>query len=159
MSYLQWWKPRLTDAEAVANGARLLTETLGPGWEDRIDLGRLDLWSNEHCVLGQPYGDYRKGSKTLRVGSGRSHGFLGNGFRYDAIYYAWLDYLTPRVQRNSEPAHLAIERTLESLRRLGEDELRELGLLGSARDADESGDDSRRNRNDDDYWPHLLAAA
>jgi hypothetical protein len=119
MSYLQWWKPRLTEAEAVANGARLLTERLGPGWEDRIDLGRLDLCSNKNWVLRQLFGNYGAGSTTLRVGLGRSHGFFGV-FRVDALQDAWLDHLIPRVKRDSERADAAIERILASLLGFGE---------------------------------------
>lgn len=38
--------------EAVANGAQLLDEKM-PGWWHHVHTGRLDLGSNDHCVLGQ----------------------------------------------------------------------------------------------------------
>ncbi|HZE34072.1 MAG TPA: hypothetical protein VE198_21895 [Actinoallomurus sp.] len=40
----------------VARGAALLDEKL-PGWDQRIDLGRLNLQSECNCILGQEFAD------------------------------------------------------------------------------------------------------
>lgn len=45
-----------------------------PGWEDRIDLERLDLSSPTMCVLGQLYGDVSSGCRSLQI-SLRHSGF------------------------------------------------------------------------------------
>jgi hypothetical protein len=54
------------DAEAEVCAAAAMLDRVKPGWRDRIDPATLDLRSNELCVLGQLYGDYRRGLVSLR---------------------------------------------------------------------------------------------
>lgn len=49
-----------TIAERVAAGAAFLDEH-EPGWDQRIDLGRLDIAAGCSCILGQLHGDYGVG--------------------------------------------------------------------------------------------------
>lgn len=44
----------LTIADRVANGARWLDENF-PGWEQRIDVGTLDLSEKDNCICGQVF--------------------------------------------------------------------------------------------------------
>ncbi len=48
----------------AARGARFL-DTRGVDWVDQIDLTRLNLATQCDCVLGQLYGEYRKGADAL----------------------------------------------------------------------------------------------
>lgn len=49
--------PELTIEERVAAGAAWL-DTNVPGWLDLMNLDRLKLDSDCHCILGQTFGDY-----------------------------------------------------------------------------------------------------
>lgn len=44
----------MTVEERVSRGAALLDRKV-PGWENRIDLDRLDISSTANCILGQLY--------------------------------------------------------------------------------------------------------
>lgn len=48
----------------VARGVKLLDKRM-PGWDNRIDLYRLDMEDYRHCVLGQLYGAYHRGIYSL----------------------------------------------------------------------------------------------
>ena len=65
-----------TIAERVAKGAAFLDER-EPGWDERIDLDRLDIDSNCRCILGQLHDkSYATGRRALGL---RGHG-VGLGF-------------------------------------------------------------------------------
>lgn len=49
-----------TIEERVARGAAWLDDNV-LGWQNRIDLDRLDMGNRYHCVLGQLYGNYMFG--------------------------------------------------------------------------------------------------
>jgi hypothetical protein len=62
-----------TIAERVAAGAAFLDEH-EPGWDQHIDLDRLDIDSNCRCILGQLHDDsYQEGRRELGL-SGANHG-------------------------------------------------------------------------------------
>lgn len=44
----------------IAAGMALLDEH-APGWETRIDVETLDLWSTCNCILGQEFGRFEHG--------------------------------------------------------------------------------------------------
>lgn len=46
-----------TVAERVAAGVKVLDQYI-PGWEDQIDLERLNVGHMERCVIGQLFGDF-----------------------------------------------------------------------------------------------------
>ena len=48
-----------------------------PGWENEINVDRLDMGSLENCVLGQLYGDARKGLKQVGITPFAKCGRLG----------------------------------------------------------------------------------
>ena len=50
----------------AAAGARLLDDQ-DPGWAARVDPGRLELADGQACVLGQLWGEYRRGLGRGRV--------------------------------------------------------------------------------------------
>jgi hypothetical protein len=54
-----------TIQERVSAGARAL-DALNPGWEDKINLDRLDVANPQLCVLGQLYGEYCDAPSGLR---------------------------------------------------------------------------------------------
>jgi hypothetical protein len=51
----------------VARGAAFLDKRY-PGWQDQVDLTRLDIDSCYQCVLGQLYGSFTQGSNSLGIG-------------------------------------------------------------------------------------------
>ena len=51
---------------AVERGASLLDEKR-PGWENEIDVDRLDMNNFKNCVLGQVYGEYDAGLVQLGI--------------------------------------------------------------------------------------------
>jgi hypothetical protein len=64
-------------AERVARGAALLDEK-EPGWDKRIDLGKLMMWDGCRCILGQVYGSYARTCNELFLGNwddAEAHGF------------------------------------------------------------------------------------
>jgi len=50
--------------EQINAGIALLNSKC-PGWQDRIDLSKLDMLSGYHCILGQLYGDDDRGLEEL----------------------------------------------------------------------------------------------
>ena len=54
--------------DSVQRGMALLDAKL-PGWEEGIDLDKLDLWDCELCVLGQLFGDFVDGVLRLFRGN------------------------------------------------------------------------------------------
>lgn len=71
----------------IERGAKLLDERV-PGWRERIDLDRLDMGNSLHCILGQCFGSYFDGLRTLDLSTDSAYGFLGPGTA------AWREYLT-----------------------------------------------------------------
>lgn len=54
-------KPDIADAkQRVARGAALLDARKGD-WYHRVELGKIDMFSEGHCILGQVYGGFLKG--------------------------------------------------------------------------------------------------
>ncbi|RJQ34955.1 hypothetical protein C4568_01755 [Candidatus Parcubacteria bacterium] len=49
----------------VARGVRLLDRKGPPGWRSKIDLEKLEIRSGSRCILGQIYGDFRRGKPVL----------------------------------------------------------------------------------------------
>ena len=86
--------------KTVERGAALLDERK-PGWDRKVDLEKLDLYSPCNCVLGQVYGDrlshydgygYNRGLRLLELhyqGS-KLHGFtaMPNGY-HGNLTAAW----------------------------------------------------------------------
>ena len=54
-------------AKEVANGARLLTEHFGPGWQESIDTEDFYMDQGDKCVLGQLFGSYFNGLRALNI--------------------------------------------------------------------------------------------
>ncbi|MFI6496020.1 hypothetical protein [Nonomuraea typhae] len=54
-----------TPEQKAAFGAAEL-DRLQPGWHRLIDTAKLDLWSEDNCVLGQLHGDYVDGLERFR---------------------------------------------------------------------------------------------
>ena len=88
----------------VARGAALLDEKI-PGWDERIDLARLQMHSCHDCVIGQLFtsvGDcvtpYGRGMEALGVwdlrGDAPGHGFDGEDA--DALNAEWRRVITAR---------------------------------------------------------------
>lgn len=51
-------------ADRAHLGAEYL-DTVRPGWAQEIDLDVLDMYTSDHCVLGQLYFDYTTATKSL----------------------------------------------------------------------------------------------
>lgn len=51
-------------AARVARGAALL-DALRPGWDDHVSIGTLDVSSTKDCVLGQAFGSYTVGVRSV----------------------------------------------------------------------------------------------
>ena len=61
----------------IENGMRYL-DSVDPGWERKVDVNRLQMWSSHLCVLGQTQGSYdlhmiENGFDTSWA---KAHGFL-----------------------------------------------------------------------------------
>lgn len=50
----------------VRRGARFLDRN-HPGWHNKVDTGRLDVFDSDRCVAAQLYGNYWKGIDALRI--------------------------------------------------------------------------------------------
>lgn len=81
-----------TYEQRTQRGAELLDDAM-LGWADMIDLDKLDLGYEEKCVLGQTFGSFSAGSRTLglRTVETRRAGFYTKKFLF----------LTDPVQRES----------------------------------------------------------
>lgn len=90
--------------KTVERGAALLDERL-PGWEDKIDLERLDLASTCNCVLGQlhrkrgrpGHRNYYAGLNELGITTPSRYGFsVWSGGRFESLTEAWRRLITRR---------------------------------------------------------------
>lgn len=52
--------------DRVKRGVEFLNENY-PGWEDDIDLDKLSMRSCKHCILGQLFGSYRTGFRSISL--------------------------------------------------------------------------------------------
>lgn len=86
-------------AKRVERGAALLDRER-PGWEEDVDLGRLQMTSTCDCILGQIFGTYTSGFKELVrnlpsqfLFSSRDHGFTADGAPTapPALLGEWID--------------------------------------------------------------------
>jgi hypothetical protein len=55
----------------VTRGIAYLDEHL-PGWQDEINWSELEMDSCEKCILGQLFGDYKRGLHILRIPESRA---------------------------------------------------------------------------------------
>jgi hypothetical protein len=67
---------------AVVKGIELLNRTLDRDWIWRVDLDRLDMNNTELCVLGQLYGGFENGMKTLFPAFTDAKGLWATGDEY-----------------------------------------------------------------------------
>jgi hypothetical protein len=70
---------REREREAAARGAALLDERM-PGWANKVDLGRLNLYSTSECVLGQLF------AKSQRKPQWQAYGYPSLQAALDAGY-------------------------------------------------------------------------
>lgn len=84
----------------ISRGVDLLDDRVGVGWENRIDLKKLDLFKPSRCVLGQLYGlrtDFGTGygtvTRLLGIRNDAEYGFnlggLNSGFEWRALTRQW----------------------------------------------------------------------
>lgn len=96
----------LTVAERVSAGIDFLDREV-PGWDAEIDLDNLWLDSCSHCVLGQLFGEFRKGREALdiefpdtaRLGFDRDD--TDPCGTYDELTSAWLTAIQARREVTS----------------------------------------------------------
>lgn len=85
--------------ERIESGAALL-DRQSPGWFRRIDLARLDMKSCTFCILGQLYGSYGNGQRSLGIhylGGPAAFGFDGkHGHEFGALAECWRIYMEIR---------------------------------------------------------------
>jgi hypothetical protein len=73
--------------DQIEAGAKLLDEKLGQGWEDRLDLEKLDLGDDCNCIVGQLYGNFWKDAPRLfPEGSNVIKASISHGFNTDPVY-------------------------------------------------------------------------
>ena len=77
----------------AARGARLMDRNR-PGWFLRTRQGSVNIHSSVDCILGQEYGDYYRGLRTLKIGCIRSvsYGFMAFPFTrrgWEKLNMAW----------------------------------------------------------------------
>lgn len=71
-----------TGSMYVQKGIKLLDEKY-PGWENEIDISKLQMMNHKNCIVGQLFGDYLRGLKILGFedvwsGSPGLYSFAGN---------------------------------------------------------------------------------
>ncbi len=76
--------------------AAALLDAMEPGWEDRVDVGRLDLHTYDHCVLGQVYGDDDSADRVYHEHFCRND--LGEAFLFNSHLDAWRELLQAREE-------------------------------------------------------------
>ena len=93
--------PSKADIRKRAIRGALLLDAKEPGWFRKVDLETLDIWSDDHCVLGQVFGSGNAGRAILWPGTAlnifwrdRNRNPIAHGFITDAwppeIVYATL---------------------------------------------------------------------
>ena len=83
--------------ERIEAGIALLDEKV-PGWEQHIDIQRLNMGDCKRCILGQLYGDYNIGIKKLEIGLMQDSelGFEVDSYEdesYDDLTEMWKEYI------------------------------------------------------------------
>lgn len=95
-----------TPASRITAGAKLLDRNVS-GWEDRIDLDKLDLSTHDCCMLGQLFGSYSKGLEDLNIGNPSRYGFFTGTthgprtqrdfLQYDKLKRIWTNLIRKRT--------------------------------------------------------------
>lgn len=101
--------------DRIDAGIKLLDEKT-PGWEKKIDFDTLRLNSFMNCVLGQVYGDYFQGVRTLFPGMDTSL-FVGEADREAAKYGFYPDENTDWYEVN--PTAMWVESINRKLSQVG----------------------------------------
>lgn len=97
--------------ERVARGAALLDDFYGSDrWVDKVSLLRLDITHRHDCVLGQVFGHYRTGMRSLGINRLYEYGFSG----FLKAERAWKSEI--RQRRNARQEQRA-SRRLQHVRR------------------------------------------
>lgn len=91
--------------ERVARGAALMDQHK-PGWEDRIRIPNLEMYSGASCILGQCYGAYSAGAEILfpndfpeitQEQEAVNHGFQSDSkVGYNALHEEWVMQIMAR---------------------------------------------------------------
>jgi hypothetical protein len=85
--------------DPVTNGAKVLTEYFGDdSWKGRINPDTLVMSSPCKCILGQLFGDYWNGLRTMGLDDNSNHAALGFDVVFDEGVYihlteTWREYL------------------------------------------------------------------
>lgn len=95
----------------VARGVKLLDKRM-PGWDERINLHRLDMGNGTHCVLGQLYGDYYRGLDVL----------LGDNSNSNGYHYAFNTYFLTSDVLDREWTRVITDRRIAAAERFIKDE-------------------------------------
>lgn len=83
----------------VVSWAAKALDRAKPGWADRVDVQRIDLWSSDDCVLGQVFGNYfYSDAKPLRRGV-FSAAFAPVPWRVRGTYHAWVKQICARTRQ------------------------------------------------------------
>ena len=95
----------------AAAGAEFL-DTKIPGWDMKIDPGRLKIGHGEACALGQLFGNFENGQKALGLSDAiaQQYGFFARNRRrdsYRALDAAWQRLLAERRAIRTRQVHHA----------------------------------------------------
>lgn len=63
----------------VNRGALMLDEVYGTEWPTLVNMRKLDMLSDQYCILGQVYGSFPRGLREIRPHDTYDHGFLMRG--------------------------------------------------------------------------------
>lgn len=93
--------------EAAAKGAKRLDEKR-PGWAQRIQVERLNMFSGSQCILGQEYGQYQRGWRDVHPTGGDEPFAVAYGFTledpwqhnptWNLLQAAWLKEIETRTK-------------------------------------------------------------
>lgn len=83
----------------IPEGVALLDDVV-PNWASKVDLSRLSMSDYNWCVLGQVFGDYSEGRRSLGIpiGDGQWYGFdqCSTDSNWEALDEAWAKVISER---------------------------------------------------------------
>lgn len=72
-----------------------------PDWYLKIKIGLLDMGHWQYCILGQLYGDYIFGLRSLDIPAGFDYGFAGLGQEIKDLNELWINEIRERLSKNA----------------------------------------------------------
>jgi len=72
-----------------------------PDWHLKINIDLLNVRHWQHCILGQLYGDYIFGLRSLDIPAGFDYGFAEVGQEIQVLNELWVNEIRERLSNNA----------------------------------------------------------